>query len=222
VNVRRVAARRDRERSKFSSPVVMSNEHQRTPPHRSAPSTAASPARDANTGPCSAQPLDSASIVWGMVDRAPGCAVEPVTARDPEVRALLEALTAELGSAGYSSDQTFGYSAEQLEQNQVHLVAARVGDLFVGVAGLEVQGEGVGELKRFFVQPEHRGTGVADALMAALLDHARARRVRLLRLETGDKQEAAQAFYLRHGFLQVPRFAPYEASETSVCMQRRL
>ena len=52
----------------------------------------------------------------------------------------------------------------------MHLVGARVGDLLVGVAGLEVQGEGLGELKRFFVQPEHRGTGVADALMAALLE----------------------------------------------------
>lgn len=157
-----------------------------------------------------------------MADRAPECAVEPVTARDLEVRALLEALTAELGSAGYTSDQTFGYSAEQLEQNQVQLVGARVAGLLVGVAGLELQSEGLGELKRFFVRPEHRGTGVADLMMAALLAQARASRVQLLRLETGDKQEAAQAFYRRHGFLQVPRFAPYEASETSVCLQRPL
>jgi putative acetyltransferase len=61
--------------------------------------------------------------------------------------------------------------------------------------------EGLGELKRFFVQPEHRGAGVADTLMAALLARARASGVRLLLLETGDKQEAAQAFYHRPGFL---------------------
>ncbi len=36
----------------------------------------------------------------------------------------------------------------------------------------------------------------------------------------GDKQHAAQAFYRRHGFAQVPRFGPYVNSETSVCLQR--
>ncbi len=154
------------------------------------------------------------------MDVAPDIAVEPVTARDQQVRALLEALTTELATGGYTSDQTFGYSTEQIEQSGVQLVGARVAGVLVGVAGLEVQGAGLGELRRFFVRPEHRGTGVADALIAALLAHARAAGVQLLRLETGDKQEAAQAFYRRHGFMQVPRFDAYEASETSVCMQR--
>lgn len=156
----------------------------------------------------------------GMIDPAPGCAVEPVTARDQEVQTLLEALTAELATSGYTPEQSFGYSAEQIEQSGVHLVGARVAGLLVGVAGIEVQGDGLGELKRFFVTPEQRGTGVADALMAALLAHAEASRVQLLRLETGDKEKAAQAFYRRHGFSEVARFHPYEASETSVCMQR--
>ena len=79
---------------------------------------------------------------------------------------------------------------------------------------------GLAELKRFFVRPEQRGTGVADALIAALLAHAATSRVRLVRLETGDKQQAARAFYRRHGFRQVPPFSPYETSATSVCMQR--
>nr|WP_197677195.1 GNAT family N-acetyltransferase [Friedmanniella luteola] len=85
-----------------------------------------------------------------------------------------------------------------------------------------MQDQGVGELKRFFVRPEQRGTGVADALMAALLARAEASGVQLLRLETGDRQAAARRFYRRHGFAQVPRFAPYEASATSVCLQRVL
>ena len=136
---------------------------------------------------------------------------------------LLEALTAELASGGCTPDQTFGYSAEQLVQSDVHLVGARAAGRLVGIAGLELQGGGVAELKRFYVRPEQRGTGVADALIAALLAHAadsRVRLVRLVRLETGDQQQAAQAFYRRHGFRQVPRFGPYAASETSVCLER--
>ena len=158
----------------------------------------------------------------GMVEleREHGCTVAPVTTRNQQVRALLEALTTELATSGYRPDQTFGYSPEQLEQADVHLVGARVGGSLVGIGGVEVQGDGRGELKRFFVTPEYRGTGVADALLAALLAHAAAGGVELLRLETGDRQLAARAFYRRHGFEQVPRFSPYESSETSVCLQR--
>jgi putative acetyltransferase len=141
---------------------------------------------------------------------------EPVGRVEVEVAVELRLSVLSSRSRRYTSDQTFGYSPEQLEQSDVYLVAARVASRLVGVAGVEVQGEGLGELKRFFVTPEQRGTGVADALIAALLAHAAASRVRLLRLETGDKQQAAQAFYRRHGFAQVPRFSPYDTSETSV------
>jgi len=145
-----------------------------------------------------------------------------VEARDPRVIALLEALTSELALSGYTPEQTFGYSIEQLELTDVHLVgvAAPEGQL-VGVAGIELQGK-VGELKRFFVTPAHRGTGVADALIAALIEFAVDRDVDVLRLETGDKQMAAIAFYRRHGFAEIPRFGPYVGSETSFCMERQL
>ena len=60
-----------------------------------------------------------------------------VEARDPRVIALLEALTSELALSGYTPEQTFGYSIEQLELTDVHLVgvAAAEGQL-VGVAGI--------------------------------------------------------------------------------------
>lgn len=51
---------------------------------------------------------------------------EPVTARDPDVAALLDALTSELALGGYSPEETFGYSVEQLEQRAVHLVGPYV------------------------------------------------------------------------------------------------
>jgi putative acetyltransferase len=158
-----------------------------------------------------------------MADLDPSIDVAPVSAQDPEVKRLLETLTAELAGAGYTADQTFGYSPDQLERANVHLVGARVAGRLVGVGGVEVQDNGdPAELKRFFVTPDKRGSGVADRVMATLLTYAAGRGVRLLRLETGDKQQAAQAFYRRHGFVEVPRFSPYENSETSVCMQRSL
>jgi putative acetyltransferase len=152
--------------------------------------------------------------------------VSPVAVHDPGVPELIEALTLELADGGYSDEETFGYSAEQLESSGVHLVGARLDGVLVGIGGVEVQadpGTGrVAELKRMYVDPGCRGRGVADAVMSALVEHAVAHGAHTLRLETGDKQHAAIGFYARHGFVVVDRFPPYVDSATSVCMARAL
>ncbi len=146
----------------------------------------------------------------------------PVTVRDPGVAGLIDALTLELADGGYSDEESFGYSLDQLERSGVHLVGATSDGRLVGLGGLELQEDGFAELKRFYVDPAHRGGGVADAVIEALVEHARSRGATTLRLETGDKQQAAMRFYARHGFEVVPRFGPYVDSATSVCMQRQL
>jgi hypothetical protein len=65
------------------------------------------------------------------------------------------------------------------------------------------------ELKRFYVVPDARGTGVASALLQALVEYARGSGVRVLRLETGDEQHAAIRFYRKHGFAEIRPFSPY-------------
>jgi putative acetyltransferase len=148
--------------------------------------------------------------------------VSPVTVRDPGVAELIDALTLELADSGYSDEETFGYSLDQLEASGVHLVGASLNGSLVGIGGVELQGGGFAELKRFYVAPAHRGQGVADAVIEALVEHARAAGAHTVRLETGDKQHAAMGFYARHGFEVVPKFGPYVGSATSVCLQREL
>lgn len=147
--------------------------------------------------------------------------MEPADVRDPRVLELVGALTEELAGGDYTPEQTFGYTAEQLASSGVHLVAASAGDELVGIGGVEIDGA-CGELKRFYVTPARRGSGAAAAILDALLSHARSRGARVVRLETGDKQHAAMAFYRRHGFTDIPRFGPYADSDTSVCMERTL
>jgi len=156
-----------------------------------------------------------------MAEAIPAPRVDPVSARDSEVTALLDALTSELALSGYAATETFGYSVEQLESSQVYLVGARAAGLLVGLGGVELQDVGIGELKRFFVLPEYRSTGVADALITTLIEYATDHGIDVLRLETGDKQQSAIAFYRRHGFVAVPCFGPYLQSATSLCMERR-
>ena len=148
-------------------------------------------------------------------------AVEIVSARDPEVGALMVALTVDLATLDiFRADVRVLSRAARCEGCPPRRGAGRRS--LAGIGGIELQGGGVAELKRFYVVPASRGTGIADAVIAALLDHATSQGVTTVRLETGDKQYAAIGFYRRHGSVEVPRFAPYEDSATSVCMQRDL
>jgi putative acetyltransferase len=148
--------------------------------------------------------------------------VLPVAVSEPPVAALLDALTSEIAMEGYTAEQTFGYTPQTLRSANVYMVGARVDGALCGVGGLELQAGGVGELKRFFVTRQYRGIGVAEALLDALFDYARAHGRDLVRLETGDKQQAAISFYRRRGFVAIPRFGPYLESSTSVRMERGL
>lgn len=141
---------------------------------------------------------------------------------DPQVLGLIDALTRELAGGGYTAEQTFGYSPADLERADVYLAGAVVGGQLVGIGGVELQEDGAAELKRFYVVPEQRGGGVADALVSELTRYAAAHDAKFLQLETGNQQRAAVAFYRRHGFVEVPLFGPYVGSETSVCMRRSL
>lgn len=142
-----------------------------------------------------------------------------VAADTPGVLALVDALTQELAEGGYPAEQTFGYSPAQLRSSGVHLVGTFADEELVGIAGVELQEQGYAELKRFYVVPEHRGSEVARLLLTTLIGHARSNGRDRLRLETGNRQVAALAFYRRHGFVDVPRFGPYVDSDTSVCLQ---
>ena len=52
----------------------------------------------------------------------------------------------------------------------MHLVGVRVDGRLAGIGGVELQDAGVAELKRMYVLPGHRGSRVADALRAALVE----------------------------------------------------
>ena len=62
------------------------------------------------------------------------------------------------------------------------------------------------ECKRLFVAPEFRGRRLADALMQAAEDQARAAGLLWLYLDTKPEFAAAIALYRRRGYEEVPRF----------------
>ena len=96
------------------------------------------------------------------------------------------------------------------------------GDRAVATGGLRAIDEHHGEVKRMFVDPEYRGTGVAVLMLRTLEDDARARGWDRLVLETGDTMLPAQRFYAREGFTPIPLFGHYMGSDLSLCYGKPL
>ena len=78
------------------------------------------------------------------------------------------------------------------------------------------------ELKRMFVAPGHRGTGVAATLLAAAEAAARRVGARRLVLHTGERQPEALRFYERQGYGRIPVLAHYAGAPAAVCMAKDL
>ena len=77
-----------------------------------------------------------------------------------------------------------------------------------------------GEVRRLYVRPTHRGTGLADALMSALESCARDEGFEVLYLDTHDSFTAAIRLYERLGYERVDRYNDNPVA--SIFMRRRL
>ena len=87
----------------------------------------------------------------------------------------------------------------------LYLVGYRAGTAVCG-GGLKRLPDGACEIKRMYVVPAARRTGVARALLAALEDAARGLGYTTARLDTGPRQPHAQDFYLASGYRPVANF----------------
>lgn len=81
------------------------------------------------------------------------------------------------------------------------LLVARDGDgTLVGSAAVKHLPDGAAELKRLYVRPAARGTGLGKRLAAAAVDRARELGYATIRLDTLPRMEAARGIYASLGF----------------------
>ncbi|CAN5316152.1 GNAT family N-acetyltransferase [soil metagenome] len=99
---------------------------------------------------------------------------------------------------------------------------AYVNDRAVGCAGLRRLGPTEAEIKRMYVDPAARGTGVSVALLATLETFGRQEGWARLVLETGDRQPDAVRLYEREGYARIPNFGYYADSASSLCYEKLL
>jgi len=83
-------------------------------------------------------------------------------------------------------------------------------------------GPGTLELKRMYVVPSHRGSGVGRILLEASERAGTALGAHSIVLHTGPRQPDAVRSYHRAGYLQIPVFPPYHLMTGPVCFRKPL
>lgn len=96
-------------------------------------------------------------------------------------------------------------------------VVAFLGEKPVGCGALRQIDAEHGEIKRMYVTPEQRGSGVSTAVLRELERLARSYGWQRLVLETGEAQPDAIRFYTREGFTPIPCWGYYAESADSRC-----
>lgn len=77
---------------------------------------------------------------------------------------------------------------------------AEDGAVLAGMFGLEALGTAAAELRRMYVDRAHRGSGLAQAMLAHAEATCRAAGTPMLALSTSELQGAALAFYRKSGY----------------------
>lgn len=147
--------------------------------------------------------------------------IEQVMWDDTDAVALRARQRAEIAERYGTPDSEPGVPPSQADM-AVFFVAYEDDGTAVGCGGLRALGAGIGEIKRMYVAPASRGSGVAPRVLLALEEWAREQGWSSLRLETGDAQPDAVRFYTRSGYGPIPAFGAYAESDNSLCFERPL
>jgi GNAT superfamily N-acetyltransferase len=139
----------------------------------------------------------------------------------PDSAALRQAQRDEL-DARYGRDDHEPGEPPTAASVPIFFVARDAAGGAIGCGGLRPLADGGAEIKRMYVAPTARGTGVSIAILHAIEDEARALGLDRVLLETGTEQPDAIRFYEREGYHRIPNFGPYADSAISVCYARNL
>lgn len=127
-------------------------------------------------------------------------------------------------AALYPSESNHLDGAADLAKPNVTFLGAYADEALLGCGAVKLlEDDGVyGEIKRVFVPEQHRGRGIAKAIMAELEAGMASAGVAVARLETGVRQPEAIALYRRLGYRERGPFGGYRPDPLSVFMEKRL
>ncbi len=118
----------------------------------------------------------------------------------------------------------FHMSVDEMDADDTKVFVAR--DCFSGIAvgccALRLIGDGMGEVKRMYVDPSMRGQQIGVGLLVGIEDAAKSQGLDRLVLETGSKSSAATTLYKNFGFRECSVFLDYPDSEHNIFLEKHL
>jgi GNAT superfamily N-acetyltransferase len=142
----------------------------------------------------------------------------------PDVRALTEAQQEEMRGR-YAGEADIGPTRDAsmfVEPDGVFLVVRDEDGRAVACGGIARFDDTRAELKRMYVIPERRGTGLGRRVLVELEEHAARLGYGGIVLETGDRQQEAVGLYESYGYARIPCYPPYDSRALSLCFEKRL
>lgn len=116
----------------------------------------------------------------------------------------------------------FHMTVEQMAEPATTVFIARDAGKAIGCGALKRHDGGIGEVKRMYTRPSHRGRQIGAAIVAEVEALARREGLSRLVLETGDRHPAAWTVYERAGFSRCGPVLDYPDSQWSVFYAKNL
>jgi GNAT superfamily N-acetyltransferase len=138
--------------------------------------------------------------------------IEPVDFDAPSAQGVMSLAADELDRRYGPATDTHPFDAASFSPPRGTFLIARVDGHVAGGVGLRDVGDRHAEIKRLWVRPDLRRSGVGRALMDAAVEAGRELGVRTLILETGPLQPEAVALYRAHGWTEVEQL-PVKVSD---------
>ena len=142
---------------------------------------------------------------------------DPASAASQALIAELDAYQAPM----YPAESNHLDSLDELQKPNVCFLGAFSGGSLLACGAVKLL-DNYGEIKRVYVPDQHRGRGIAKALMAALEQHAQRSGAKFARLETGIYQPEAIGLYEAIGYTRTEPFGDYVDDPMSVFMEKKL
>lgn len=144
----------------------------------------------------------------------------------PDVQALLVAHEREMsvryGGTGEPSGKDPTVHEQFTDARGGIFVVARRDRRAIAIAGVRTYADGVAEIKRMYVVPDHRGRGLGRRMLAALERWAHEEGFERIILETGTAQPEACSLYESEGFSRIEPYGVWRDSPDSICYEKEL
>jgi GNAT superfamily N-acetyltransferase len=106
--------------------------------------------------------------------------------------------------------------------NIKHAIVAYENNIAVGCGAIKKYNQDSMEVKRMFVEPDHRNKGIAKIMLTELEAWAKELGATKCILETGIRQVSAIHLYKNFHYTIIPNYGQYANVENSVCFEKKL